>query len=82
MQTIRELDATEIRVLGALMEKENRWAHRLGPEPDREFASSTSTMPPPQPVTGPGLSERLEAVEQRVEEIARELARLREELGS
>jgi hypothetical protein len=84
--TLREMAAGDTPLAVALERqpgsKENRWAHRLGPEPDREFASFTSTMPAPQPATGPGLSERLEAVEQRVEEIARELAQLREELGS
>jgi uncharacterized protein YceH (UPF0502 family) len=62
--------------------KESRWAHRLGPEPTQDLTGRATTIPVSQPATGPGLSERLEAVELRVEEIARELTRLREELGS
>ena len=62
--------------------KESRWAHRLGLEPTRDLTGSPTTMPVSRPAAGPGLSERLEAVELRVEEIARELTRLREELGS
>ena len=62
--------------------KESRWAHRLGAEPEREDASPTVDAPAPRAAAGPGLSERLAAVEGRVEELARELARLREELGS
>jgi hypothetical protein len=62
--------------------KESRWAHRLGAEPVRDVTHPTTIMSPPRPAADPGLSERLEAVERRVEELARELARLREELGS
>ena len=83
--TLREMAAGDAPLAVALERqpgtKESRWAHRLGPEPAREFPSST-TVPPPQPSTDPGLSERLEAVERRVEELARELASLQEELGS
>ena len=62
--------------------KESRWAHRLGAaleEPETVLAAAPAA---PRPASGPGLSERLEAVEARVEELAGELARLREELGS
>lgn len=62
--------------------KERRWAHRLGPEPTTEPTESTTALPVSQPAAGPGLSERVEVLERRVEEIARELARLREDLGS
>lgn len=62
--------------------KERRWAHLLGPEPTGDLTGSTKPIPASRPATGPGLSERLEMVERRVEEIARELERLREELGS
>ncbi len=61
--------------------KESRWAHRLGAEPARDVTSVAAMTPTPRPAPGPGLSERLEAVERRVEELARELARLREDLG-
>ena len=62
--------------------KESRWAHRLGAEPASEATSPTSELRPDPPTTAPGLSERVEAVERRVDELARELTRLREELGS
>jgi uncharacterized protein YceH (UPF0502 family) len=64
--------------------KENRWAHLLGAEPVGDVRSAASETPPPRPAAleEPGLSERLETVERRLEELARELARLREELGS
>ena len=61
--------------------KESRWAHRLGAEPVREATPPAAVRPPPRPATGPGLSERLDAVERHVEDLARELARLRKELG-
>lgn len=64
--------------------KESRWAHLLAAEPVQDVTSPATTMPSSQPVATkePGMSERLEALEQRVEELTRELARLREELGS
>jgi uncharacterized protein YceH (UPF0502 family) len=62
--------------------KESRWTHRLGAEPDPEAAFPAAVAATPRAAAGPGLSERLTAVEGRVEELARELARLREELGS
>ena len=71
--TLREMAAGDTPLAVAL--------ERHGPDPARDFASST-TVPPSQPSTDPGLSERLEAVERRVEELARELASLQEELGS
>jgi len=84
--TLREMTEGEAPLAVALERqpgtKESRWAHRLGPEPTRDIIGSTTTMPAPQPATGPGLSERLDAVERRVEELAGELRRLREELGS
>jgi uncharacterized protein YceH (UPF0502 family) len=84
--TLREMAAGDTPLAVALERqpgtKESRWAQLLGPEPARDHTRSTSTMPPPQPATGPGLSERLDAVERRVEELAGELRRLREELGS
>jgi len=62
--------------------KESRWAHRIGAEPvsDVSYPSPKPRSDPPTPE--PGLSERLEAVEKRVDELARELTQLREELGS
>jgi uncharacterized protein YceH (UPF0502 family) len=84
--TLRQMAAGDAPLAVALARqpgtKESRWAHRLGPEPAHDVPSSDATMPPPQPAIGPGLSERLEALELRVEELARELTRLREELGS
>ena len=68
--------------------KESRWAHRLGAEPAGETVTAAAAAPTltaqqaVPPAAGPGLSERLAAVEARVEELAGELARLREELGS
>jgi len=62
--------------------KESRWAHRLGSEPVDDLTDPAPELRSDQPATDPGLSERLAAVEQRVDEIARELTRLREELGS
>jgi len=62
--------------------KESRWAHRLGSEPVHDLTDPALELRSDQPATGPGLSERLAAVEQRVDELARELTRLREELGS
>jgi uncharacterized protein YceH (UPF0502 family) len=61
--------------------KESRWAHRLGAEPQAEVVAPAAAEAAPV-ATGPGLSERLAAVEQRLDELAGELARLREELGS
>jgi len=84
--TLREMAAGDAPLAVALERqpgtKESRWAHRLGPEPTRDLTGSPTIIPVSQPAAGPGLSERLEAVELRVEEIARELTRLREELGS
>ena len=63
--------------------KESRWAQRLGAEPVSEVTAAAAVSAPiARPATGPGMSERLETVEHRVEELARELARLREDLGS
>lgn len=62
--------------------KESRWAHRLGSEPVHDLTDPAPELRSDQPATDPGLSERLAAVEQRVDELARELTRLREELGS
>ena len=62
--------------------KESRWAHRLGAEPEEELADLPAVAPAaPRPAAGPGLGERLEKVERRLEELARELVRLRQELG-
>ena len=84
--TLREMAAGDAPLAVVLERqpgtKESRWAHRLGPEPTRDLTSSTTTVPVSQPAAGPGLGERLKAVELRVEEIAGELRRLREELGS
>ena len=62
--------------------KESRWAHRLGSEPVHDLTDPAPELRSDQPATDPGLRERLAAVEQRVDELARELTRLREELGS
>ena len=62
--------------------KESRWAHRLGAEPVEEAAAPVAGPPPPRSAQGPGLSERLTAVEDRLEELAGDLARLRRELGA
>ena len=54
-----------------------------GSRSDPGEATARDALPPTtRAATGPGLSERLDTVERRVEELARELARLREELGS
>ncbi len=58
--------------------KESRWAHRLGAEPVQDVTYLTPKLRLVQPTTDPGLSERLEAVERRVDELDRELTRLRE----
>ena len=68
--------------------KENRWSHRLGAEPVSNVTVPTTKIHPDPPTTesrsaaDPGLSERLAAVERRVDELDRELSQLREELGS
>ena len=62
--------------------KESRWAHRLGAVPEEPEAAPAAAPSAPRRAAGPGLSERLDAVEARVEELAGELARLRAELGS
>ena len=62
--------------------KESRWAHLLGPEPDDRAAGEAPAPTRSRPEAGEGLSERLLALEGRVDELTRELARLREELGS
>jgi len=62
--------------------KESRWAHRLGAEPVRDVTHPTPKSRPDPPTSDPGLSERVEAVERRVDELTRELTQLREELGS
>ena len=62
--------------------KESRWAHRLGAEPVSDTADPAPEFRPAQPTPDPGLSERLETVERRIDELARELTQLREELGS
>lgn len=84
--TLREMAAGDAPLAVALERqpgtKESRWAHRLGPEPTRQNTGSTTAIPASHPATDPGLSERLEALEQRVEKIARELTALRDELGS
>jgi uncharacterized protein YceH (UPF0502 family) len=58
--------------------KERRWAHRLGAAPAVEEAANP---PAPRPSATPGVVERLEEVERRLDELAGELARLREALG-
>ncbi len=69
--------------------KESRWAHRLGvdvvsPAPQPAATPALGATPAPVGVmdAGPSLTERLEAVERRVTELAEDLARLRDELGS
>ena len=71
--------------------KESRWAQRLGAEPETEAAVPSAiagaatvgaTAPSSRPAQGPGLGERLTAVEARLEELARDLAGLRRELGA
>ena len=83
--TLREMAAGDAPVVVELERrpgtKESRWAQRLGAEPEQEAAAAVAP-PPPRQAVGPGLSERLEAVEARVAELARELASLRRELGS
>lgn len=71
--------------------KESRWAHRLGAEPSSpvaaravalgQAADSAHRSPSDSPIPHPELSERLDAVERRLNELAREVARLLEELG-
>ena len=87
--TLREMAAGEAPLVADLQRrpgtKESRWAHLLGAEPDASAAPVAApaaavarSSEPPEP----GLSERLQALEGRVEELARDLARLRRELGS
>jgi uncharacterized protein YceH (UPF0502 family) len=84
--TLREMAAGEAPLVVELERrpgtKENRWGHRLGAEPEEAMAEATAGAPIPRPSSAPGLGERLEVVEERVERLTRELARLREELGS
>ena len=62
--------------------KESRWGHLLGAAPEETAVPAAAAPPAARPAPGPGLGERLAAVERRVEELAGELRRLREELGS
>ena len=84
--TLREMAAGDAPLVDELDRrpgtKESRWAHRLGAEPVHDVTYPTPELRSDQPTTDPGLGERLAAVEQRVDELARELTRLREELGS
>ena len=84
--TLHEMAAGEMPLVVELARqpgtKESRWTHLLGAEPDADLAASSPVAAPPRPTAEPGLSARLDAVERRVEELAAELARLREELGS
>ena len=84
-ETLREMAAGDAPVAVELPRrpgtKESRWAHRLGAEPEEPVTEAVAARPRTAPAAGPGLSERLDAVERRVEELAEELARLRGELG-
>ncbi len=71
--------------------KESRWAHLLGTEPAQVVASALASGPvskdsgPPvgeSSVAESSVSERLETVERRLEELAADLARLRDDLGA
>jgi uncharacterized protein YceH (UPF0502 family) len=95
--TLRELAAGDTPLVVELDRqpgmKESRWAQRLGAEP---VSGATVTAAPPVgqlttqaaggPVSQPAvvleLTERLETLERRVEELAAELARLQEDLGN
>jgi uncharacterized protein YceH (UPF0502 family) len=83
--TLREMAAGEAPLVVELERqpgtKESRWAHLLGADPVSQRSSPPPNPPPEQPTTEPGLSERLEAVEQRLDELARELSQLRKKLG-
>ena len=86
-ETLREMAVGEAPLAVELERrpgtKESRWAHRLATEPER-LAPAVAAAPSVDPARPPepGLSERLAAVEQRVADLADELARLRRELGS
>ncbi len=84
--TLREMGAGDAPLAVELERrpgtKESRWAHLLGAEPQEEAVIPVAGTPSPRPAAEPGLSERLAAVERRVEDLSRQLARLREELGS
>lgn len=63
--------------------KENRWAHLLGAEPVQEVTLPVVQAPPQRlDHSGTEVRERLDALENRVDELARQLTQLREELGS
>ena len=82
--TLREMAAGEAPLAVELERrpgtKESRWAHLLGAEPDERAEPPAPARP--LAAAEEGLSERVAALEGRVEELTRELARLREELGS
>ena len=84
--TLREMAAGDAPLVVELERrpgtKESRWAHRLGSEPEEVVAAPAAAAAASHPAQGPGLSERLTAVEDRLEELARDLARLRHELGA
>ena len=84
--TLREMAAGDSPLVVELARqpgtKESRWAHLLGTAPVQDTPRPPIPTEPVEPTAGPGLSERLEAVEQQVEDLARQLAELRQELGS
>ena len=57
-------------------QKENRWVHLMSGEPDIE-----EPMTPTPTASRSGLEERLATVEEKVEELAKDLRALRDELG-
>lgn len=86
-ETLREMAAGDAPLAVELERrpgtKESRWAHRLGAEVEvPPTTPAASAVAAPRSTSGPGLGERLEALEKRVDELAEQLARLRCELGS
>ena len=69
-------------------QKESRWAHRLGAEPDVRPAEASTAAPVaaavarPAPTPDPGLAARLDRVEARVDELAERLDDLVHRLGA
>ncbi len=61
--------------------RESRWAQLLGVRPEADAETPAAPRAAPKPSAGPGLSERLDALERLVAELADEVERLRSRLG-
>ena len=84
--TLREMASGDAPIVVELERqpgtKESRWAHRLGTKVERTLASPSATPAERGDASTPSLVERLEEVERRLDELTRDLASLRDELGS